>query len=42
MAGNPAYEQQLGLCQSFRGFVFRGDPNVYINRKIQDVPVLQL
>ena len=24
----------------FRDFEFRGDPNVYINREIQEVPVL--
>ena len=30
----------MGLCQSFRDFEFRGDPNVYINREIQEVPVL--
>ena len=30
----------MGLCQSFRDFEFLGDPNVYINREIQEVPVL--
>ena len=29
------------LCQNFRGFEFRGDPNVYIQRKIQEAPVLE-
>ena len=28
-----------GLWQNFRDFEFRGDPNVYINREIQEVPV---
>ena len=30
---------RTGLCQNFRGFEFRGDPNVYISREIQEVPV---
>ena len=30
---------RTGLCQNFRDFEFRGDPNVYINREIQEVPV---
>ena len=25
--------------KNFRGFEFRGDPNVYIKREIQEVPV---
>ena len=32
----------MGLCQNFRDFEFCGDPNVYINRKNQEVPVLAL
>ena len=37
MQGQP--RRRLGLCQNFRGFEFRGVPNVYINREIQEVPV---
>ena len=28
--------------KNFRDFEFRGDPNVYINREIQEVPVFAL
>jgi len=30
----------LSLCQNFRGFEFRGVPNVSINCEIQEVPVM--
>ena len=42
VAGNPAYEQLLGLCQNIRGFDIRGIPYVYINCEIQGMLVIWL
>ena len=32
----------MDLWQNFRDFEFRGDPDVYINREIQGMPVMKV